>query len=1064
MTTTDTLTAATISAQDVAALGNVDDALAQFYADEVRQVAAQTGIGERVIRAWFEEQLLNEQGFRAQVLEGPGGDGGADVLRLLVDAHLLRTESRRGAVWYELAHDRLIQPVLDNNMRWQTDNLSPLQATANLWARQARPTDLLLTGEALARAEQWAVEHLQDLLPADNNFLEASRDAERQLHLSERASNRKRIAVLAAVVVVALAATSVVLLLQRRAKVDQQRSERLATESLAVLDGDPTEASRIALQAWDASHTDLAEEAVRQASSQLMVERGLGGHGGALNAVDLSSDGEQILTMSADNTARTWDSDTGATIEEFTGHTAPILGGRFMADDTIVVTWSEDHTIRSWDAVTGKQLAQLDYERWSGGDVDTSPHGRLVASTTPDFRAVVWDATTGMIKATSPPQADPMTAVAFDPADPDVFFTASDDSSPTSCDLSTVSAWSMSHHTLLASTETDSCRTNILAVTPDGSTVAAGENNGVAAVWRWNKDEEEPTTISIFDQSGQGVLALAFSPDGHSLVASAEKVSELYFASDDSTEWLYQGQLSHADFAMRSAIDPSGRFFVSTSRDGTAKVGDMQTGSLLADLRGHAGAVTDVAIAADGRIVTASEDGTARIWRVPSTDSLVGHTRWVIGLDLADDGRTAVSGGADGQVIVWDLERREKIDVIDQAEGDLRYADGLPFINYVAIDASGRYVAAAGAFGGVWIWDRQTKSTRPVAASTTYASGLDFEPGGRRLAIGTDDGVELWDWQSAEPAPTIATRSAVMVKWAPTGHILAGGLANGDIVLWDATSLEPIRTMTGHVGQVWDLAFSPDGRSLASAGQDRTARIWDVATGRQRSELLGHDMRLAAVAFSPSGQFVVTGDAEGFVGVWNAETGRRLSLTRTHGQSVNAIRVLPDETIVSASDDNAVRLRTCETCVPMNEVVAGLRDRLTNIPVVDSLPRPSQASIFAIELGSCIEEPFGDGDIERALPIDCSQAHTLELFAVFTLPDAADVPFPGDDVLQEQASDLCGGPAFEAYVGGPLNTTRYELDPLTQTEDSWDAGNRRVLCLLSDPDGKSTGSARGSQG
>ena len=67
--------ATAIETGDVAAVGNVDDALAEFYVSSIKAVAASTGVTERALRAWFDERLITEQGFRAQVHEGPGTAG-----------------------------------------------------------------------------------------------------------------------------------------------------------------------------------------------------------------------------------------------------------------------------------------------------------------------------------------------------------------------------------------------------------------------------------------------------------------------------------------------------------------------------------------------------------------------------------------------------------------------------------------------------------------------------------------------------------------------------------------------------------------------------------------------------------------------------------------------------------------------------------------------------------------------------------------------------------------------------------------------------------------------------
>ncbi|UCC64088.1 MAG: ATP-binding protein, partial [Anaerolineae bacterium] len=110
-----------IAEADVAAVGAVDSVLADYYAERVAAIARQTRVDERTIRDWFDRRLITEQGIRGQVLQGPEESQGLEnrASRPLVDASLVRAERRRGAPWYELAHDRLIEPVRADNEAWR---------------------------------------------------------------------------------------------------------------------------------------------------------------------------------------------------------------------------------------------------------------------------------------------------------------------------------------------------------------------------------------------------------------------------------------------------------------------------------------------------------------------------------------------------------------------------------------------------------------------------------------------------------------------------------------------------------------------------------------------------------------------------------------------------------------------------------------------------------------------------------------------------------------------------------------------------------------------------------
>src|SRR5262249_56396261 len=94
--------------------------------------------------------LITAAGARKPVLSGEEAEYGLNAAcrEVLDKAFLIRSESRGGATWYELAHDRLVEPVRQDNERWRAAALTPLHMQAHVCAAaRDRPDDLLVTGE-----------------------------------------------------------------------------------------------------------------------------------------------------------------------------------------------------------------------------------------------------------------------------------------------------------------------------------------------------------------------------------------------------------------------------------------------------------------------------------------------------------------------------------------------------------------------------------------------------------------------------------------------------------------------------------------------------------------------------------------------------------------------------------------------------------------------------------------------------------------------------------------------------------------------------------------------------
>ncbi len=222
-----------IDCADLKRFGDVTEALAGYYADSVTRVAGGDEASERAVREWFGDALIAAAGIRGQVLKGPEESEGLgnEIIAELLDTHLVRAEQRAGATWYELAHDRLIEPVRQNNAAWRDQHLSAAQQRAALWQRQGRPPGLLIRDQELAAGERWAARKPAIVTAVERRFLEQSRKVQDAVERERRqALWIRRLAIAASVVsVLALAALGL-------ATAQTLRANREAAKAVAVSD------------------------------------------------------------------------------------------------------------------------------------------------------------------------------------------------------------------------------------------------------------------------------------------------------------------------------------------------------------------------------------------------------------------------------------------------------------------------------------------------------------------------------------------------------------------------------------------------------------------------------------------------------------------------------------------------------------------------------------------------------------------------------------------------------------------------------------------------------------
>jgi WD40 repeat protein len=111
------------------------------------------------------------------------------------------------------------------------------------------------------------------------------------------------------------------------------------------------------------------------------------------------------------------------------------------------------------------------------------------------------------------------------------------------------------------------------------------------------------------------------------------------------------------------------------------------------------------------------------------------------------------------------------------------------------------------------------------------------------------------------------------LAYDPKGKILASGISDNTIVLWDTQTLQMVGApLSGHLNQVNSVTFSPDGTLLASASVDNTIILWDLASGQPLGDPLRSDSSsVTSLAFDPISRRLVSGTVGGNVILWDLD-------------------------------------------------------------------------------------------------------------------------------------------------------------------------------------------------
>jgi WD40 repeat protein len=614
---------------------------------------------------------------------------------------------------------------------------------------------------------------------------------------------------------------------------------------------------------------------------QLPVQppRALPAHTEAVTVVALSPDGNQVLTASADKTARLINFPNGQQLRAMTGPATPITSAA-LAGNGMAAGGSADGKLTLW-AADGKTISQAPAHAGAVAGVAFHPQSTQLLTGGADGLLKLWSLPP--IPGRAMPHPDAVRAIAAT-ADGKRLATGSNDK--------LVRTWNVAN---LAAPERQyaghASAVTTVALSGNGQILASGGADETIRFWNQTNGQQ----TAVLGAHSAPVTSLSISPNGQQILSASEDGSIKLWTANPAAPKLF----AHPDQITSAILTPDGAKLITGCADKQARVWVLATGASERALPGFTLAVTCVAVSADGTTVAAgSADKSAIVWNAADgkeIKKLAGLPAAVNAVAINPDKKTLAIGFADNSLRLFDIAEGKETKNIPGHSGP---------VTAVAYTPKGDLLISASADKTVRVWDAAGNAKTKLDHTGTVQS-LALNKEGTKVAAGGDDKlIQTWTIADGKPAGTITTPAEARgISFSADGNrLIAAGVDNkARLYQLDGALLESF----AHDGPVVAAALHPDGKQVITASADKSAKAWTTSLVWRAV----HAGPVRQAQFSPKGDTIVTASDDKTVKIWNAADGKQVKSIAAHDGAVVGLAINGDGSrMVTTGADKTIKL------------------------------------------------------------------------------------------------------------------------------------------------------------